>query len=111
MKPDTSIQILTKETKETIEPPQYNSAYLSNPPPSYPPLAKRLGIEGRAMIRVMVDPSGKPEQIELAQSSGSTVLDRAALTAVRQWTFIPARQGTEAVSAWVKVPIRFHLQK
>jgi len=109
--PENSAPNLPENTGEAIAPPQYDAAYLSNPPPLYPPLAKRLNIEGRSIVRVLVNPSGKPEQIELVQSSGSTLLDRAALNAVRRWTFIPARQGTEAVPAWVEVPIRFHLQE
>ena len=109
--PEAPSPTLPEHTEETITPPQYDAAYLSNPPPSYPPLAKQLNIEGRAVIRILVNPSGTPDQVELAQSSGSAVLDRAALNAVRRWIFIPARQGTTPVAAWVEVPIRFHLQK
>ena len=37
-------------------------------------------------------------------------LDQAALDAVRQWRFVPARQGEQAVAAWVLVPIQFALE-
>jgi len=93
-----------------VEPPRFDAAYLSNPPPSYPSLAKRLGIEGRTVIRVLVDASGKPEQVELARSSGAKVLDEAALNAVQHWLFVPAQQGDRSIEAWVDVPIRFHLE-
>jgi hypothetical protein len=33
-----------------------------------------------------------------------------ALTAVRNWRFLPARRGTEAIADWVDVPVRFRLQ-
>jgi outer membrane biosynthesis protein TonB len=34
---------------------------------------------------------------------------KAATTAVRQWRFDPARNGTEAVAVWVLLPVEFHL--
>ena len=98
------------QTQEAIDPPRYDAAYLSNPVPSYPPLAKRLRIEGRVIIRVLVDSSGKLGQVELAQSSGTQVLDDAALHAVKHWLFVPAQQGDRSIEAWVDVPIRFHLE-
>lgn len=70
-----------------------------------------MGEEGKATLRVLVTPDGLPERIELAESAGSPRLDEAALEAVRHWRFVPARQGETAVSAWVRVPIAFLLEK
>jgi len=94
-----------------VEPPEYNAAHLHNPPPPYPPIAKRLKIEGTVLVRVLVSPAGLPQQIELAHTSGASVLDEAALKAVRNWAFLPARKGTEPIAAWVEIPIDFHLIK
>lgn len=90
--------------------PRFDAAYLNNPAPRYPPLSRRLGEQGRVLIRVYVDPNGTPTQVELRQSSGSQRLDTAAETAVRRWRFIPARRGSDAVGAWVLVPISFNLR-
>jgi protein TonB len=49
------------------------------------------------------------ERLELHASSGFPRLDQAATSAVRHWTFVPARRGTEPVSAWVLVPLTFTL--
>lgn len=95
----------------TLQPPRFDAAYLNNPKPPYPPLARRLGEEGQATLRVLVTPEGRPERIELAESAGSPRLDEAALEAVRHWCFAPARQGDIAVAAWVRVPIAFRLEK
>jgi protein TonB len=94
-----------------VLPPRFDAAYLNNPKPSYPPLARRMGEEGKATLRVHVTPEGLPERIELAESAGSPRLDEAALEAVRHWRFVPARQGDTAVAAWVRVPIVFRLEK
>ncbi len=94
-----------------LQPPRFDAAYLNNPRPPYPPLARRMGEEGKATLRVLVTPEGLPGQIELAESAGSPRLDEAALDAVRHWRFVPARQGEAAVAAWVRVPIAFRLEK
>ena|GEM_PF-219646 len=89
--------------------PAFDADYLSNPTPSYPPAARRLGIQGEVVIRVLVNPDGKPENLQLQKSSGSSLLDNAALSAVKHWSFVPARRGDKPVSAWVDVPIHFRL--
>ena len=62
------------------------------------------------VLRVLVSAAGAPERVEVRASSGSPRLDGAALETVRRWRFVPARQGTDAVSAWVLVPLSFSLE-
>jgi protein TonB len=90
--------------------PVYNAAYLSNPPPPYPAVARRRGQEGVVLLSVLVSEAGLPKEVNLARSSGTQVLDEAALEAVKGWKFVPARQGERPVAAWVEVPIRFRLE-
>lgn len=89
--------------------PNFNADYLNNPLPEYPAVSRRMGEEGRVVLRVFVEANGLPSQVELKSSSGYTRLDRAAREVVTQWRFVPARQGDEKVSAWVLVPIQFTL--
>jgi len=84
--------------------------YLKNPRPAYPEIALRRGWEGQVLLRVRVSPDGRPTTVTVVSSSGRDVLDQAATDAVRGWTFVPARQGSEAIAGWVNVPIVFHLQ-
>jgi protein TonB len=95
---------------EAATPPAFNAAYLRNPPPRYPPAARRNGDEGRVMLRVLVNPDGAPARVEIDQSSGSPLLDGAALDAVRGWRFVPARRGAQNVEGWVRVPLVFRLE-
>lgn len=97
------------EPEPVIEPPRFGVAYLNNPPPAYPALSRRIGEEGRVVLRVLVGVNGKPESVEVESGSGSRRLDDAALEAVRKWKFIPARRNNEAVSAYVLVPVKFSL--
>ena len=90
--------------------PRFDAAYLQNPPPVYPPLARRMGEQGRVFLRVLVAADGVAQQVELKTSSGSPRLDQAALDTVKRWRFVPARQGDQSVAAWVVVPISFSLE-
>ena len=92
-----------------ITPPRFNAAYLNNPAPTYPVMARRMGEEGKVLLRVFVTPDGTAGDVRIQNSSGSPLFDAAAMAAVRQWRFVPARQGETAVAAWVQVPIVFRL--
>lgn len=91
--------------------PRSDADYLNNPKPAYPPMARRLGEQGRVVLRVLVSPRGRVADIELQASSGSPRLDQAAQDTVHQWHFVPARRGEDAVAAWVLVPIAFALKE
>ena len=90
--------------------PRFDADYLQNPAPVYPSMARRMGEQGRVLLRVVVRPDGMPDTVVLRQSSGSQRLDEAALEAVRKWRFVPARQGSTPVTAAVIVPIAFSLE-
>lgn len=93
-----------------VMPPRFDADYLENPAPVYPALSRRIGEEGRVMLRVFVDASGAPNRLEIKSTSGSQRLDAAAIEAVRRWTFAPAKLGEKFVDAWVLVPINFSLR-
>ena len=71
---------------------------------------RRLGEEGKVVLRLFVESNGRAAQVEIRTASGSTRLDQAAADAVAQWKFVPARRGEESVGAWVLVPIIFSLK-
>jgi protein TonB len=78
--------------------------------PSYPASARRLGIEGTALLRVLVDSDGRVGDVVVKQSAGHPDLDRAAADAVRHWRFEPARRGADSVAMWVELPVDFRLR-
>lgn len=101
---------VTAATSVPLVPPNYNADYLVNPPPHYPALSRRMGEQGKVMLRVLVNRKGTADKVELRSSSGSSRLDGAALETVKRWRFIPARQGDQPVAAWVLIPITFTLK-
>jgi protein TonB len=100
----------TNSISSDIEKPIFDAAFLKNPQPSYPVFAKKRQQEGTVMLKVKVSTEGKAEVVELAKSSGFSLLDDAAQQAVAKWQFIPARHGDLVVIASVIVPIRFALR-
>lgn len=84
--------------------------YLEPPRVTYPPVSRRLGEEGRVLLRVLVDPHGRPEQVLLLQTSGYARLDDAAAGAARRARFRPYTENGVARTVWVMLPIVFTLE-
>jgi len=91
--------------------PGFGAAYLNNPKPAYPAQARKMGIEGRVTLKVFVSKEGKPLHVEIAESSGHDLLDKAAFDAVKNWRFVPARKGDVPYDEWVHVPVAFVLRR
>ncbi len=94
---------------QEIIPPDFTAAYLDNPAPAYPPMSKRMREQGTVLLRVLVNPEGRADKVEIQTSSGSSRLDTAAQNTVQKWRFAPAKQGVQAIASWVIVPIDFQL--
>jgi serine/threonine-protein kinase len=73
----------------------------------YPADARRAGIEGVAVLRVLVDTSGAVAQCEIQESSGNESLDRAALSAARRTRYTPARCRGQPVRVWTTFSCQF----
>lgn len=85
--------------------------YLKNPEPPYPAQARRRGQEGLVILEVRVTRLGRASEISMKQSSGFPLLDDAAIKAVREWEFDPAKVGVMPVESRIEVPVRFRLFK
>jgi len=93
-----------------VTPPVFNANYLDNPAPAYPALSRRLGEQGRVVLRVLVSSGGRADEVQIATSSGYSRLDDTARETVKRWKFVAAKRGAEAVPAWVLIPISFRLE-
>ena len=76
--------------------------------PVYPDLARRLGIEGTVVVRVLIDKKGNVEKAEIFKSI--PMLDSAALAAARQCKFKPGQQRDKKVKVWMAIPFTFKLK-
>jgi protein TonB len=107
---DTAPAASTAPVKPQASAPGYGLASLGNPPPRYPSTARRRGLEGRVVLRVHVDADGTANRVEVMESSGHALLDRAARRAVLRWRFVPARLAGVPVTGTVDVPVTFRLK-
>ncbi len=96
---------------EAVSQARFDADYLKNPAPPYPALSRRMGEEGKVVLRVTVNPQGTADNVEIKTSSGSSRLDESAQKTVRTWKFIPAKRGDTAVQSVVLVPIIFKLEQ
>ena len=69
----------------------------------YPKVARKMGIEGKAVVRFKLKPQGQVEAVEIVESSGSEILDQASLQTVRDAAPLPYKEG------WLKVGIVFKI--
>ncbi|WP_435531282.1 energy transducer TonB [Ramlibacter albus] len=93
-----------------IELPSSDADYLHNPKPAYPAMSKRMGEQGKVLVRVLIGADGSLIEAAITQSSGYERLDQAALSAVRQWRFVPGKRNGVAVQMAHQVPINFVLE-
>lgn len=93
-----------------VELPSSSADYLNNPRPAYPPLSKRLGEEGKVVLRVLIEADGSASKAEIRSSSGYDRLDQAALQTVLRWRYLPGKRGGVAEAMWFNVPINFVLE-
>jgi len=83
--------------------------YQAKSPPVYPAMSRRMGEQGRVVMRVLIGADGVPQQAEVLQSSGHGRLDRAAADAVMRWRYVPGKRGGVPETMWFQVPIEFKL--
>ncbi len=99
----------SQNLNSAISEPIFNAEYLNNPSPIYPESAKRDGVQGRVILLVNVSSDGLPKNVTIVSSSGFSVLDKSAKSAISSWKFIPAKQYGKTIDASVLVPIEFKL--
>jgi protein TonB len=77
----------------------------------YPDEARKLGVEGEVLVRLLVDESGKVAEAKLARGLGHG-LDQKALAFVRGIRFKPARDDTDrAVATRITWTVKFQLPR
>ncbi len=77
--------------------------------PKYPPEAKKDGITGKVWISVLVDEQGEVRETKVTESSGSSLLDDAALEVADENKYKSGVQSGLPVKVWVTYPVEFAL--
>jgi protein TonB len=77
--------------------------------PIYPDFARRQEMQGTVLLRVAIDEQGRVVNIEVLKKAGYG-FDEAAVKAIRESTFIPAKNEGKSCSCKALLPIRFQLE-
>ena len=78
------------------------------PDPEYSDEARRVKHQGTVMLSLVVDASGRPQDIHIVRSLGMG-LDEKATEAVQKWQFAPGMKDGHAVAVLVNVEVNFRL--
>jgi TonB family protein len=73
-------------------------------------LAKRNNIQGRVVIRFIIDTEGNVLDPQVTESEPEGVFDKIALDAISKCRFKPAIKGGKPVDCIVNLPIKFRIR-
>ena len=111
---DTSGAILANTASQVPAPPPVpvvgevqQARLISSAPPTYPAFARSIGLQGDIAIDALIDASGRVTTMKAL--SGPVPLQQAAMDALRQWIYEPARLNGQPVSTHLTVTVKFRL--
>ncbi len=99
LRDDTALSAGTRTRVRYLEPIQA----------TYPRRARTMGLEGTVVLRVIVRADGTVAEVAIHRSSEYSLLDQAAVMAVRNRRFVPAKDGGFTISSVAEVPVKFVL--
>lgn len=89
---------------------EFGPKFLHREMPVYPMMAKRLGKEGRVLLRLTIDEKGNLLNVEVLEGSGYGFTD-AAIEAIKRSAFIPATIDGKPVLTKALLTIKFTLRR
>lgn len=85
-------------------------AFLHREMPVYPMMARKLGREGRVVLKLTIDEKGNLLDVEVMDKAGYGFTE-AALEAVKKSTFLPAKKDGKPIPSRALLPVRFRLER
>lgn len=96
--------------------PEYDASDVDSPPRivrkmpvSYPASAKRNGVEGKVLVRVLIGTDGRAGKMEVVESEPEGIFDENALKSLIYWQFRPGIKSGKLVATWVNIPLTFKI--
>ena len=90
--------------------PSSDADYLNNPKPVYPAMSKRLGEQGKVLVRVLIGTDGIPDKAEVKRSSGFDRLDVSALQYILKCRFVAGKVNGVPQPMWYEAPVNYVLE-
>jgi protein TonB len=92
-----------------VQLPSSSAEYLNNPKPTYPAMSRRLGEQGKVVVKVLVGVDGLPKSADIRISSGFERLDAAAVEYVMRCRFVPGKVNGVVQAMSYDAPVNFVL--
>src|SRR5688572_8746384 len=107
---DGSLAVITTEPEEKVEKekPDTPAQILSKPTPSYTKEARRLGVQGQVILKVLLSSEAKISRIRIYRGLPAGLTENAIHAACKM-RFKPALKNGVAVSRWVTVEYMFRV--
>jgi len=106
-----SVAPVTKAVPAVAAPEVFQPVvFLERIEPTYPERARKAGMEGQVVVHLQISAQGQMLQATVAQTSGSRLLDEAALAAARASKFKPAQHAGTTVPSEAEALYRFELR-
>ncbi len=81
---------------------------VSSPKPEYPPMARKLGVQGVVTVSVLVDENGQVQDVKMVEPVPQKVgINEAAMSAARAVRYQPATKDGVRVKMWTRLRIPF----
>lgn len=77
--------------------------------PVYPTISRRMGEQGRAVLKLLVSETGEVSQAHISESTSFPRLDAAALEVTRTWKFAPGKVDGKPRCMWGLFAVKFEL--
>jgi len=78
--------------------------------PRYTEVARRAGIQGTVIVEAIIDEQGSVDNVRVLRGLPMG-LDKAAIEAIQQWRFKPARMGSKPVKIYFTLTVNFTIQR
>ncbi len=123
-KPETKKKKTVIDPEKPIKRPEGASVPKPNPnnkAPTYPSALQSQGIEGEVVLKLHVHRDGKVRGAKIlrvtttatgeeAQKKAKLLLKKAAIAAIKTWTYTPSKLGKQTISVWIIVNMPFRLR-
>lgn len=101
--PEPTGERVKPEANDVVDPPRIKKKVR----PSYPAgLAGHL-VGGETVVHAFIDPQGKVRDPVLVESCGYVSADLAAMEALREWRYEPAKRDGKPIQVFLRVTINF----
>lgn len=99
-----------KPPEPVIIGPQPDPRYAGDYQPPYPPQLLRTGVEGKAVVKVLIGADGRVKQVAIVSADDPLFADAAERQALRKWRFRPATRDGAAIESWKTMTVRFQIR-